>query len=172
VRRENAVSRDVGRELRRGLVVIVEKGYVLHYNRSHERSDSRGYVPQHIAIAQAAFGKSLPVGAIVHHANGVKDDNRNNNLVICQDGAYHRLLHRRMRVKAAGGNPNTQRICSTCKQMLFVAHDFSPRKIDFSRECRRCVVARVKAYTAQNHDAYLARQAGYRAARRARSYAR
>jgi hypothetical protein len=36
-------------------------------------------------------------------------------LVICQDQAYHRLLHWRMRIRAAGGNPNEERICSCCK---------------------------------------------------------
>ena len=64
--------------------------------------------------AEQALGKPLPAGAIVHHADGSRGDNA--PLVICQDVAYHKLLHVRMRIKAAGGDPNTDKICSTCKQ--------------------------------------------------------
>jgi hypothetical protein len=34
--------------------------------------------------------------------------------VICQDHAYHALLHQRTAVVAVGGNPNTQRLCRAC----------------------------------------------------------
>jgi hypothetical protein len=63
--------------------------------------------------AEKALGKPLPLKAIVHHADGSKADDA--PLVICQDAAYHALLHARMRIKAAGGNPNTDRICVFCR---------------------------------------------------------
>lgn len=152
--------------------MIREKGYLLRYDPTHTRADSRGYVPEHIAIAQAAFGRPLPAGAVVHHANCISDDNRNSNLVICQDNGYHRFLHARIRVKRAGGDPNTQRICSTCRRVLSIVDDFYRRRVDVSRECRHCVGIRVKAHTQRNHAAYLVRQAGYRAARKAAARAR
>lgn len=31
--------------------------------------------------------------------------------------AYHRFLHARMRVKAAGGNPNVDAICERCRRV-------------------------------------------------------
>lgn len=68
----------------------------------------------HRLRAERALGKPLPPGAEVHHADGSKSDTA--PLVICQDSAYHKLLHARMRVKAAGGNPNTQVLCATCRQ--------------------------------------------------------
>ncbi len=56
-----------------------------------------GHIPEHRAIAQDVLGKVLPKGAIVHHHNKNGLDNRNCNLVICQNESYHKLIHRRMR---------------------------------------------------------------------------
>jgi hypothetical protein len=67
----------------------------------------------HRMRAEKALGKPLPPKAIVHHADGSKRDDA--PLVICPDDAYHMLLHRRMTILRAGGNPNTDLICSKCK---------------------------------------------------------
>ncbi len=72
----------------------------------------RGAMYIHRQRATAALGKPLPKGACVHHADGTTVATA--QLVICQDNAYHRLLHARMRVKAAGGNPNTDAVCGHC----------------------------------------------------------
>lgn len=79
----------------------------------------------HRLRAELALGKSLPKGAEVHHADGTKADNA--PLVICENKAYHLFLHVRMRVKAVGGNPNTQRICSACKELRLFS-EMLPRK--------------------------------------------
>jgi hypothetical protein len=71
---------------------INEQGYVLIFLPDHPRADSRGYVREHILIAEKALGKPLPPKAVVHHANGSRNSGP---LVICQDRAYHWLLHRR-----------------------------------------------------------------------------
>ena len=67
----------------------------------------------HVRIAEKVLGKSLPVEAIVHHANEIRSDNRNDNLVICPDNAYHKLLHRRMRAIAASGHADWRK-CGYC----------------------------------------------------------
>lgn len=89
-------------------------GYRHIYRPDHDRADWCGYVREHILIAEHVLGRPLPNGAVVHHANGIKDDNRNNNLCICQDEAYHQELHRRKRAVAACGNPDWIR-CKYCK---------------------------------------------------------
>ena len=52
---------------------------------------------QHVLVAERALGKDLPKGAVVHHVNEIKSDNRPENLVICPNESYHRLLHKRQR---------------------------------------------------------------------------
>jgi hypothetical protein len=95
----------------------------------HPRANkANGCVLKHILIAERALGRYLPNGAQVHHVDGNRLNNANGNLVICQDGEFHSLLHVRTRVLMAGGNPNTQRVCYVCRQ----PRDFS----EFHRRLR------------------------------------
>lgn len=107
----------------------------------------------HVAIAERALGKPLPPGAEVHHVDGDKWNNANKNLVICQDHAYHALLHVRARVLRLGGNPNTQRTCADCKQM--VAIEVFPRN---GNQCRPCVAKRASAHYYKTRDVKRPRQ--------------
>lgn len=67
----------------------------------------------HRLRAEAALGKPLPHGAQVHHADGSLDANA--PLVICQDAAYHKLLHQRMRERLC---PLPVRHCEYCGKAL------------------------------------------------------
>ena len=68
---------------------------------------------QHIKVAESVLGKKLPDGAIVHHINENKSDNRKENLVICENASYHSLIHQRMRALSECGNA-TWRKCAYC----------------------------------------------------------
>ena len=59
-------------------------------------------VYEHVLVAERALGKLLPKGAIVHHMNCDRKDNRPENLVICPNEAYHRLIHKRMKKMGVG----------------------------------------------------------------------
>lgn len=68
-----------------------------------------------ILVAERALGKRLPHGAEVHHVNGIKSDDRNQNLVVCQDRAYHRLIEKRQRALDATGDASMLP-CRICKE--------------------------------------------------------
>lgn len=71
--------------------------------------------------AECALGRPLPKSTRVHHADGTTRDDA--PLVICESDAYHKLLHVRMNVLRAGGNPNSDKICQDCRRVV--------RKVDF-----------------------------------------
>ena len=59
---------------------------------SHRRADSSGYVMEHIAVWERETGLEIPENCVIHHLNGVKDDNRIENLSLMERGA-HTILH-------------------------------------------------------------------------------
>lgn len=101
------------------------------------------------------MGKMLPRGAIVHHFNEDPSDNRNGNLVVCPDDAYHFLLHARARVLRAGGEPNREKFCSRCdKTKPFSEFTRSTKAHDgLHNFCRDCNKAASRAYRQRRANA-------------------
>ena len=78
-----------------------KNGYVLIYNPNHPRANPR-YVPEHILVWEETHGKYLPEGYVVHHLNGIKDDNRRENLTAVPKPQHEKntllkLAHKRIR---------------------------------------------------------------------------
>ena len=93
--------------------------YFSTYLPGHHTVQKRsGMVLDHVLVAEKALGRYLPKGTIVHHHDENGQNNLNTNLVICQDQKYHKLLHTRMKVLKAGGDPNKDKICCTCKKLF------------------------------------------------------
>lgn len=80
--------------------------YISLYMPTHPHANVAGRVLEHVAFACAALGKPLPTNAIVHHVNEDPRDNTPGNLVVCENRAYHNLLHRRLRALKAIGDAN------------------------------------------------------------------
>lgn len=87
-------------------------GYITIRVPEHPRAHKNCRVFKHILVAEEVLGKPLPKGVVVHH-HGAKDDNT--QLVICQNHAYHMLLHQRMRALRACGHANWRK-CVFCGQ--------------------------------------------------------
>lgn len=56
-------------------------GYVVLRMPGHRLADRRGNVREHRLVWEEANGRHLQAGEDVHHINGIKDDNRPENLV-------------------------------------------------------------------------------------------
>ena len=127
--------------------------------------------PVHILRAERALGKPLPLGAKVHHADGAVDAfDPFAPLVICQDEAYHKLLHLRMKIRAAGGNPNTDKVCSVCKQAKPLNAFGIDRQGPLGRQgtCKACSCAYIRCKYAENPELFRQRSRDHRAKLRSR----
>lgn len=97
---------------------IHSEGYVLIYAPDHPKAKQKGpyrYVFEHILICEKVLGKHLPLKAEPHHVDGNRPNNVNQNLVICQNRAYHMLLERRTRALKACGYASWQK-CKYCHE--------------------------------------------------------
>lgn len=56
------------------------RGYVVLLMPEHSRADKRGYVLEHLIVVEQKLGRALLPNENVHHLNGIKDDNRAENL--------------------------------------------------------------------------------------------
>jgi len=54
----------------------------------HPRANARGYVKEHVLVWEEAHGKPLPDGWVIHHLNGIKTDNRPENLEAMPNGNH------------------------------------------------------------------------------------
>src|SRR5688572_20581900 len=144
--RNNIATRSDDLRLRRGPESPKWRGgikrrgkYLSIYAPDNPRA-TNSYVYLRIFIAEKALGHTLPDGAQVHHFDEDRDNNVNSNLVICEDAAYHALLHYRSRIVKAGGDPDKHKICWQCKRLLTI-EQFYRSKNTFdgrSQQCRDC----------------------------------
>lgn len=91
------------------------KGYVMVFMPSHPFANANGYIQEHRLVVERALGRPLRKEECVHHVDGDKANNKNSNLVLCNDWGYHQTLHRRDRALRSCGNPEWRK-CSFCKE--------------------------------------------------------
>jgi hypothetical protein len=67
-------------------------GYIGIWIPEHERADHQGYVYEHTLVIEKHLGRLPGEGEVIHHINGDKQDNRLDNLHLCNT-KEHKAAH-------------------------------------------------------------------------------
>lgn len=63
----------------------MKDGYKQLLLKDHPNTAKSGYVMEHIVVMSKIIGRPLRKGETVHHKNGIRDDNRPENLELWAD---------------------------------------------------------------------------------------
>ena len=120
------------------LTVLNDQGYIV-------RKKNGVRIREHVAVVEAVLGRKIKQGEIVHHIDGNRSNNVNNNLMVCPSQEYHMLIHVRQRAFDATGDA-TKRKCSYCNTWDSSGNlKFGKYGSVFHAECRR-------NYRKENYD--------------------
>ena len=84
------------------------KGYISILTPEHPFCDHHGYVFEHRLVMEFFLGRYLTKEEVVHHNNGIKDDNRLINLMLFANDNLHKKWHvylRKLQKELLNGKP-------------------------------------------------------------------
>jgi hypothetical protein len=76
----------------RGGKIMTGGGHIYRYAPDHPKANLNGYVMEHRLILEESLGRELRWDEVVHHKNGIKTDNRAENLEV-MSVTDHRKIH-------------------------------------------------------------------------------
>jgi len=68
------------------------KGYIEVKSPDHPKANPRGWVAEHLLVWEETNKQSLPEGWHIHHLNGIRDDNRSENLLALPATEHTKLI--------------------------------------------------------------------------------
>ncbi len=117
-------------------------GYRMVLIHGHHRANIRGYVREHIVVVEKLLGRPFIFPNVIHHHTPEQ-------LVICENQAYHMLLHQRTKAYNDSGHANWI-LCIHCKQ-FDDPHNMYIRKNHNGGYHRKCHAEyNLKRYYAKN----------------------
>ncbi len=99
----------------KGGIAKASEGYIKQKVLNHPYADKNGYVKQHRLVMESHLKRHLLSSEVVHHINGIKNDNRIENLFLTT-----RSLHNKMHVRTVNWRNNqSESMKRAWKQKLF-----------------------------------------------------
>lgn len=111
-------------------------GYVWIKCEDHPRAH-KGYVLEHVLVAEKKLRRFLRPEEVVHHENEIKTDNRPENIRVFANNSEHRKHHQNLIALRECGNPHWRK-CVFCKNYDTV-ENMSRKALQrwFHKECAR-----------------------------------
>jgi len=75
-----------------GITHTGKNGYILILKPDHPHTNNSGYVTEHRLVWEEEHNLLLPEGWLIHHKNGIKDDNRIENLVALEKKDHYYVI--------------------------------------------------------------------------------
>lgn len=72
---------------------LFHKGYIYILCKKHPNGDRDGYVLEHRLVIEKHIGRFLDSKEIIHHKNGIRNDNRIENLELLKSQSEHMKEH-------------------------------------------------------------------------------
>jgi hypothetical protein len=134
-------------------------GYVMIFAPKHPKATKLDkYIYEHILVMEEHLGRYLKKGEIVHHRNGIKTDNRIENLQLVNGNREHLGIHAMLRKEQRKDWKCIQCFKPTRNRWYF---------IDNNHELHICDNCRAKKYRIEHIQAVRKYQKEYSRMRRA-----